>query len=306
MAPTERAADATRVHASPARRPCPSAATLIPSLALALLAAALPSGCAYDKVADGRVLQWYSIEDDIEFGEDTLDRFLQALDQRNIPYDRDERLVGEIREIVERVAAVSHLPDLPWEAHLAELPEVNAWCAPGGKIVVYRGLFLRDKGLVSTRHELAAILAHEYAHATARHVTRARSRRNTLMVAAFPVWLGLAVFVPGGADAFGLVFNTSLNIYLPAYSREQEEEADALGMLYMAKAGYDPEAAVRVWKRASERERGGTSIYATHPDHAARAQALQALLPEARAAYEEAKSRFATGSTPAASAEDER
>lgn len=260
--------------------------SLLPTLALL---AALAPGCAYDVVAEESVLQVYDLEDDIAIGESVLERYLNACDQRAIAYDQDERLLGEIRAILARVSAVSHYPDLPWEAHLAEEEAVNAWCAPGGRIVVYRGLFDPERGLVRTRHELAAVIAHECAHATARHVSRARSRQYTLLMTSLPVYGALAVFAPAALDAFGLAFGQGMGLYLPAYSREQEEEADALGLVYMAKAGYDPHAALRVWRRAAGRERGGGGLYDTHPDHAARARALEALLPEALEAYEAAK-----------------
>jgi len=252
-------------------------------VACGLLAATGP-GCAYDRVHDETVIQWYDLDEDVELGQATLDGFLRKLDEKGIPYDQDTRTLGLIRDITRRVAKVSHYPELPWEAHLAELSDANAWCAPGGKIVVYRGLFDPKTGLVATTHELAAILAHECAHATCRHTTRARSRHYTLLVAAFPVTVGLAVFVPFAGDAFGLAFQTGLGLYLPSYSRDQEEEADRIGLTYMAKAGYDPRAAPRIWERAAKRGESD-GLYATHPDHAARAAALREALPAALEIY---------------------
>ncbi|MHC4391812.1 MAG: M48 family metallopeptidase [Planctomycetota bacterium] len=260
--------------------------------ALALLSLVLilvPAGCAHDRVTDETVMQWYDVEEDVELGTETLQTVFGILNEKKIPYNKDEKLLAEIRDIVERVAAVSHHPELPWEAHLAEVSEVNAWCAPGGKIMVYRGLFDPKKGLVKTRHELAAILAHECAHATARHVTRARSRQYTLMVSFFPAYLAVAVFAPVGAGIFDLAFNTGVGIYLPSYSRDQEEEADAIGMLYMSKAGYDPAAAVRVWDRAAKKGGSGGGLYSTHPDHKERAEALLRRLPAANAIYTEVR-----------------
>jgi predicted Zn-dependent protease len=258
---------------------------------------ALP-GCATDRVTDSTVVQWYSLEEDIEIGTGVMEQSLAEFEQKGIQVDSDEELTAKVQAMVGRLAAVSHYPppELPWEAHLAEIGVVNAWCAPGGKIMVFRGLFDPKKGLVRTEDELAAVLGHEIAHATCRHVTREKSRTSTILVSFFPVYIAAALV--GVGDLAQVAVSGGVSLYLPTYSRGQEREADEVGLTYMAKAGYDPRAAVALWKRASQREGDETSIFATHPKSGERAQNLEERLPEALELYEKAKA----GGVPASSA----
>ncbi len=258
------------------------------SLALALLLVTfVGAGCARDRVEDSVVMQWYDEEEDVEIGTGVMQQSLAEFQQKGIEYDTDQELTAKIREMVTRLAAVSHYPEFPWEAHLAEVDIVNAWCAPGGKIMVFRGLFDPQKGLVRSEDELAAVLGHEIAHATCRHVTRGKSRENMILVFAFPVLIAGAVV--GAGDLTQVAVGGGLSLYLPKYSRGQESQADAVGMIYMAKAGYDPRAAPRLWKRAAETQGDEASIFSTHPASGERAEALDEALPEALEIYEKTK-----------------
>ncbi len=233
----------------------------------------------------------FSMGDEAGFGKQVMNEQLQALQRNGKAYDsaRNQAYLSRIRKIVQEIAAVSHVPSFPYEAHLADVPVVNAWCAPGGKVMVYEGLWSPTEGLVDghSNDELAAVLAHEIAHATARHVTESLSRNVTIMLAGQAATSIIATGSPEGADLFGQVFSSGVNLFIPSYSRKNESEADRIGLMYMAKAGYDPRAAVRLWKRAAERKGNHTSLYATHPSSGARAKALEALLPEAMALYEQ-------------------
>ena len=92
-----------------------------------------------------------------------------------------------------------------------------------------------------------------------------------------------------GADVFGQVFSGGMDLYLPSYSRGNEIEADRIGLFYMAKAGYDPRAAVELWKKAAAHKKDYTSIFASHPASGARARELEKVLPQAIAMYDEAR-----------------
>ena len=143
------------------------------------------------------------------------------------PGGRTDRL----RSVFDRLVAVAHRPQLPWQVHLVDEPEVNAFTWGGGMVVVWDGLF---GGMVSPDDddELAAVLAHEIAHVTLLHVPTSQT------------WVGLG----------SLVMKEVRNeYYQAAYSTEQEAEADRISVLYMALAGYDPMAASRVWERAHRR-----------------------------------------------------
>lgn len=251
--------------------------------------------CAVDTVTGKKTYNWYSLKQDVQLGTDVLQQQLAALKQKEKTYDspRNARELQRVRRIVKRIAAVSHYPQFPYEAHLADLPVVNAWCAPGGKIMVYEGLWDREKGLVRKGNdtELAAVLAHEIAHATARHVTESLSRNMTIMVVGQVATSIIAGASAEGGNLFGQIFSHGVDIFIPSYSRKNESEADRLGLFYMAKAGYDPRAAVQLWERAAKRKGNHTSIYSTHPGSGARAEALRKHLPEAIKLYQATRKR---------------
>jgi metalloendopeptidase OMA1, mitochondrial len=250
------------------------------------------SGCAHDYVTGKSSYNWFKLGDDIGLGKQVLGAQLQEFKGKKVPVDEsaDKEMLNRLQTIVNNITAVSHLPNLPYEVHLADAPDiVNAWCAPGGKIMVYSGLWDPKKGLVhkDNDNEIAAVLSHEIAHATARHVTKSLSQNMTIMLAGTVV--SSAIAAGGsiqGSNIFGQFFSTGFNIYAPSYSRKNEMEADRIGLFYMAKAGYDPRAAVEVWKRAAQKRGDAYSIYASHPPDGQRAKQLEAFLPQAIAIYD--------------------
>lgn len=264
------------------------------SIFMAALMLAGTVSCAKDLVTGRKTLNFYNIESEPRFGKQVLDAQRKGLKSKNRKLDReaDPEEYERIQRIVARIAPVTHYPQFPYEAHLAQVNVVNAWCAPGGKIMVYTGLWDPKKGLVEKGNEeqLAAVLAHEIAHANARHVTEAISRNMTILLAGTAVQT--AIHAGGsaqGANLFGEVFADGMNLYIPSYSRSNEFEADRVGLFYMAKAGYDPREAVKLWKKAAKQKKGDrTSIYASHPSSGARARELEKLLPQAMKLYEEA------------------
>lgn len=273
----------------------------------------LITGCARDLVTGKKTYNWFSVDSDIRLGREVMESQLKALQKKHKKVDgeADPKMTEKIREIVRKIAAVSHYPSFPYEAHLADVDVVNAWCAPGGKVMVYNGLFDPKKGLVRRESgfagsrsggvggaggpptpddELAAVLGHEMAHATARHVTEAMSRNLTILAVG---QIAVSAISASGAGAVQNAFNRAIvegiNLYIPFYSRGNEAEADRIGILYMAKAGFHPRAAVDLWYRACQKRGGGLDLYASHPTSCARAKALEKLLPEAVAEYEKAK-----------------
>lgn len=282
----------------------------IVSFAFALFSLlALSGGCAKDLVTGKSTLNYYSLQQESRLGEQVLTAQLQELDKREKKLNvaagaSDHKLLSKI---VADIAKVSHYPDFPYEVHLADVDIVNAWCAPGGKMMVYTGLWNPKKGLVKEGNadELAAVMAHEIAHANARHVTESISRNLTILMAGTAVQGAIAAGGSAqGADLFGQIFSDGMNVFVPSYSRKNEFEADRLGLVYMAKAGYDPRVAVELWKRAAKRKKDRTSIFASHPASGARAKALEANLPEAMAYYEEALAKQGKKLPPPPAAEE--
>ena len=254
----------------------------------------LANGCVKDLITGKTSYNWFSLRQDIKLGQEVLDAQLADLKKhhKKTDTDADPQMVARIRNVVSKIGAVSHEPGFPFEAHYADVKTVNAWCAPGGKVMVYRGLFDEKKGLVkkSSDDELAAVLGHEIAHATARHVTESLSRNLTITTLGT---VALSAISSSGAgtvqNVFGQVIEEGINLYIPYYSRGNEAEADRIGILYAAKAGYNPQAAVDLWYRACHTRGDPQSLYSSHPSDCQRAKNLEKMLPQALAEYEKAR-----------------
>lgn len=170
-----------------------------------------------------------------------------------------------------------------WEFHLVKSDQVNAFCMPGGKIVIYEGI------LPVTKDEtgLAVVMGHEVAHAVAKH---ANERMSQQMAAEYGTALaGVALSKSSAtvqqAAGAALGLGTEYGILLP-YSRKQELEADQLGLVFMAMAGYDPRQAPDFWVRMSQAGGGGTPEFmSTHPSDETRIKKIQQDLPEALKYY---------------------
>jgi len=254
----------------------------------------LISGCAKDLVTGKKTLNYYSIESEPKLGVQVLLTQEKALKKKKKDVDSEKNRpeLERLRQIVARIAKVSHQPRFPYEVHLADVDVVNAWCAPGGKIMVYEGLWDPKKGLVEKGNDdqLAAVLSHEIAHATARHVTESISRNMTIAMVGAAVSTAIAAGgYQQGSDLFGEVFSEGMDIFVPSYSRKNEFEADSIGLIYMAKAGYDPRVAVELWKKAAKKKKDFASIYASHPSSGERARHLEEILPKAMEFYEATK-----------------
>jgi len=261
--------------------------------ALLLISAAIClSGCARDLITGKKTYNLYSVDSDAKLGSYVMKSQLKSLKKAKKKYDTkpNKKQLKQIREIVKNIASVSHYPKFPYEVHLADVDVVNAWCAPGGKMMVYEGLWDPKKGLVKkgNEDELAAVIAHEMAHATARHVTEAISRNTTILAIGSVASSIISAHSAVGGDVFQDIFTEGMNVFIPSYSRKNELEADRVGLFYMAKAGYDPRAAVRLWIRAAKRKGDQSSIYASHPSSGIRAKQLKKYLPDASFIYEEA------------------
>ncbi|MBI4126993.1 MAG: M48 family metallopeptidase [Deltaproteobacteria bacterium] len=261
-----------------------------------ILMVLLLTSCAKDLITGKSTLNYYKIEDEPKLGQQVLEAQTAELKHQKKAIDskKNAKDVKRIRTIVKRLAKVSHHPEFPFEAHLADLPIVNAWCAPGGKIMVYEGLWDPKEGLIEKGNDaqLAAVLGHEIAHATARHVTESLSKNMTIAIAGAVASSAIASGSAEGADLFGQMFDQGMNLFIPSYSRKNELEADRIGLLYMAEAGYDPREAVKIWKKAAKGKKGErTSIFASHPASGERAKQLEKYLPEAIKVYEKRQAK---------------
>lgn len=196
-----------------------------------------------------------------------------------------ERLV---RKVGEKIAAVANEPEYKWEFTVINDPEtVNAFALPGGKVAVYTGIF----GPAQDEAGLAVVLGHEVAHALARHPAERMSQ--DLLVQLGGAGLGIALGNSPGLT--NLVLQAyGIGVALP-FSRSQETEADRIGLILMAKAGYDPRVAIGLWQRMEKRDgsKGAPPEFlSTHPGYETRIEQLRSFLPEALAYYQPTAARI--------------
>lgn len=194
------------------------------------------------------------------------------------------------------------MPMAEWEFVVFDQQEINAFAMPGGKVGVFIGLFQ----IVKTEDELASVVAHEIAHVTARHTHERISQQMVLSAGGNLVSIAAAVTGAGvaglGNGAYVNMTPMIMGIYgmgagqaAATWDQGKESEADHIGIMYMAKAGYDPNASITVMERMVELEGpvgGGNSYNSTHPSSMDRLNALHSYLEEAMAEYEKAKEMY--------------
>jgi predicted Zn-dependent protease len=199
--------------------------------------------------------------------------------------NEDPQLTARVRAISQRLIPQTRAfrPDAPgwnWEINTLTTNDMNAYAMPGGKIMVYSGLVDRLK---LSDAELAAVIGHEISHALREHTRERVSRAYAQQLAL----TGLAVATGAGQGTLDLA-NTvaSVTFQLP-HSREQESEADIMGLELMARAGYDPNAAVNVWKKMLAAEKSNPPEFlSTHPAPGNRIEELQSYVPKVMPLYQ--------------------
>lgn len=237
-----------------------------------LALAAVVAACQQAPVTGRQQLILLPESQDAQMG---LQAFQQIKQESRV--SQDPELNRRIQEVGRRIAAVSPEPDWDWEFTLIENEEPNAFALPGGKVGVHTGLFKVAKN----DDQLAAVLAHEVAHAIARHGAE-RMSQGLLAQGIGAIAVGTGVnpqMVELAAQA------ATLGIILP-YSRTQEAEADHIGLMYMAEAGYDPREAIALWRNFEQL--GGArppEFLSTHPAPGSRIKNLEALMPQALEIY---------------------
>lgn len=242
-------------------------------VACAMLVAAALAGCETAPVTGRSQLILMPESQDAEMG---LTAYQQILDESEI--SDDAALNRRVQEVGRRIAEVSPRPDWDWQFTLIENDTPNAFALPGGKVGVHTGLF----DVAKNDAQLAAVIGHEVAHAIARHGPERMSQGMLAQIGAAAVGIGT------GSNTYAQLAAQAaqLAIILP-YSRTQESEADHIGLLYMAEAGYDPRAAVELWQNFKALGNGGPPEFlSTHPGEDTRIERLQELMPAALEVYE--------------------
>lgn len=254
-----------------------------------LLAALLFLACSLVPLTGRRQLSLVSDTDMLSMSFGQYDQFMKEnkLSQNSVQTNMVKQVGRRIQNAVATYFAQNKLSQdlngFAWEFNLIENKEVNAWCMPGGKVVVYSGIL----PLAQNETGLAVVMGHEIAHAAAKH-------SNERMSQALVSQLGGQVLAQAikqkpqqtqqiWMTLFGV--GVQLGAVLP-YNRLQEGEADHLGLIFMAMAGYDPNAAVGFWQRMSQNAGAKPPVFlSTHPSDANRLKKIKAEIPEAMKYY---------------------
>lgn len=252
---------------------------------LVLLGALFATGCVRTPVTGRRVMILLPVETELKLG---ADGYKEILSKEKV--SKDVQVNQVVRSLGRRIADVSGRPNWPWEFTVLDAPDtLNAFALPGGKVAVYTGLLKVAKNEAA----LAAVMGHEVAHAIARHGAQRVSQ--SLLIN-----LGLAVadisldnaehkeLILGGLGA-----GAALGVILP-YGRGMESEADEIGLLFMAQAGYDPREAIAFWerfKKATGSKGSPPEFLSTHPATRRRIADLKRALPKALVEYEKSARR---------------
>ena len=211
--------------------------------------------------------------------------------KQETPISRDANYNAMLRRVGERIAYVAapNMPNAQWEfVVFDDTEQINAFAMPGGKVGVYTGIFKVAK----TEDDLAVVVGHEIAHVAAGHGNERASQQLLAAGGAMALQVGLddmdrldqqMLMVAYGAG-------TTISLILP-YSRYHESEADEIGLIYAAKAGYDPRAAIGFWERMEAQKKGAAlpEFLSTHPSDSKRLRKINALMPKAYEIYKNHK-----------------
>ena len=223
----------------------------------------------------------------------SLQQYDQFLKERKVSSNQEQtatvkRVGANVQRAVERYFESSgfgqHLNDYKWEFNLVEDKQVNAWCMPGGKVVVYTGILPVAKSDAG----LAVVMGHEIAHAIAEHGNERMSQGLLTQMGGVALSTALSTKTAATQQLWMSVYGVGAQYgaILP-YGRMQESEADHLGLIFMAMAGYDPNEAVPFWERMAA-QKGGQAppeFLSTHPSDATRIANIRRLIPEVEQKY---------------------
>lgn len=235
----------------------------MPALAVAGLAAL--SACVSTPVTGRSAFNIFSTSQDVELGREAYEEILKG---EPIVTSGPEKAMVE-RAMQRLVGVADNTDRYEWEVTLIEKDVANAFALPGGKMAVYTGIL----AVCGDETGLAVVMGHEIGHVVARHGTERVSRR-------MPIQIMLELL---DAEDYQAIAEASAAVLLELpFSRQHESEADHIGLMYMARAGYDPRESIAFWERMAQGGGGAPPEFlSTHPSHGTRVRQLQDLMPEA-------------------------
>jgi predicted Zn-dependent protease len=237
---------------------------------LSLILILLLQACATNPVTNRRELMLVSENKEFDIGKN-VDK--QVREEMGVYLEKQE-LRDMVKEMVEKIGKKSHRPDLIYRAEIVDTPDFNAFAVPGGFVYVHRGLLER----MNSMDELASVMGHEIAHVSARHSAAQISKQQLINV----VVQGAAIATGGELMRYGDLINIGSALAFNKFSRDDERQADYLGIRYMSEAGYNPVGAVEAMKtirKINDTEPGVLeSWFMTHPPTSERIGTLESEL----------------------------
>lgn len=245
--------------------------TMIKRIFLVLLISTIIIGCTSKTPYTNRSqMIFMSSKQELALGERT---YKQTLSKSKVI--KDTKDARRVKQIGERIAKVANRPDFKWEFNLVENEQKNAFCLPGGKVVVYTGILKVAKN----DDQLATVMSHEVAHALARHGAERMSASMVQQGLQVAGNILLSTKAPQYTNVFNQAYGigSNLGVMLP-YGRMQESEADEIGIHLMKKAGYDVYAALEFWKNMSAGKKESNEFFSTHPSSSTRIKDIQRVI----------------------------
>jgi predicted Zn-dependent protease len=248
------------------------------------------TGCVTEPVTGRQRLILTSMDAEMNMSAQTWQEMLQ---EKKLSNNTDH--IAAVRRVGSTISEAVNKPEFEWEFRVFDSEEANAFCLPGGKVGVYEGLFK----YVSNDAELAAVVGHEIAHATARHGGERMTQALALSLGGAALAYALKDQPSEDQQRWLLAYGglSTIGVVLP-YSRVHENAADEIGLIYMARAGYDPHAAVSFWQKFSEgkgQQPALSEFLSTHPLDKKRIEHLNELMPRAMQEYRDAPRRYGLG-----------
>ena len=202
------------------------------------------------------------------------------------------RLADAVENSLRTNGYADEVKNCQWEFNLVQDKQANAFCMPGGKIVVYEGLLPYTQNEAS----LAIVLGHEIAHAVAKHSAEQITKQQNQSIGTTILGTVLNSAVGSGTgDIVNSIASTGLSLLNLKYSRKNEQEADYMGLIFAAMAGYDPQNAIPFWQRMAASSQGAPMEFmSSHPSDATRIRNIQKWMPEAMKYYQNGQSKEST------------
>ncbi len=238
------------------------------NIILVITALFIVAGCTHKTPYTNRSqMIFMSSQEELALGEQSYKQALSKAKIVNNTYD-----ARRVKSIGAKIATAANRPDFKWEFTLVEDKAMNAFCLPGGKVVVYTGILKAAKNDA----QLATVMSHEVAHALARHGAERVSSSKIQQGVQLLGNVVLASTAPELTNTFNQAYGigTQLGVMLP-YGRLQESEADEIGIYLMVKAGYNPYEALNFWKNMSNGKKATNEFFSTHPSSSTRIQNIK-------------------------------